>query len=132
MEPLHENESGFFHGRGHGARLRLIRRGRLLAKHMLARLQRADAPPRVQAVGQRDIHAIDIRVVEQRIVTGVPARDTVFARIAPCPLPVARRHRRNPHPARAPHRRQKSISINSSNRHNPKVQHGRDSVSSSN
>ncbi len=52
------------------------RRVRLLAQHVLARLERAHRPLVVQAVRQRDVDGVDLRVGEQRVVRAVRARQT--------------------------------------------------------
>ena len=46
-------------------------RNRLLAQHMLARLQRADGPLDVQLVGQRIVDRLDRRVCEQLLIGAV-------------------------------------------------------------
>ena len=60
--------------RGH----QLLRLGRgkgdrLLAEHVLARLERADRPGNVQMVGQRIVNRLDLRVGQQRFVGAVGA-----------------------------------------------------------
>jgi hypothetical protein len=53
---------------------------RLLAEDVLARLQRSYRPFGVERVRERDVDGVDIRVVEQRFVVAVRARDTVLLR----------------------------------------------------
>jgi hypothetical protein len=54
---------------------------RLLAQHMLAALQRADAPLDVQRVGQGDVDDLDVGVLQQLLVAAIRPRDTVLARV---------------------------------------------------
>ena len=54
-------------GRGHGQRL--------LAQDVLAGTGRGDRPLGVEMVGQRDVHDVDVRVGEERLVRPVGARD---------------------------------------------------------
>ena len=49
----------------------------LLAEHVLAGLQRADRPLRVQVVGQRDVDDVDVGGREERIVGSEGLRDAV-------------------------------------------------------
>ena len=54
---------------------------RLLAQHVLARLERADRPFAVHRVRQRDVHRFDLRVGEESVVGTERARDLPFPRI---------------------------------------------------
>ncbi len=48
---------------------------RLLAQHVLARLQRPAGPLQVQRVGQRDVDGVDVRIGQQRLIAVVGALD---------------------------------------------------------
>ena len=50
----------------------------LLAEHVLARGERLHRPGVMQAVRQRDVDAVDLRVLEQRLVAPVRALETVL------------------------------------------------------
>src|SRR5947209_1093116 len=56
-------------------------RERLLAQHVLARLERADRPRHVERVRQRDVDGLDVRVLEERLVATVRALDPPLARV---------------------------------------------------
>ena len=51
---------------------------RLFAQHVLAGLERGPSPPAVQAVGQRVVDSVQIRVGDQRLVTVVHPSDVVL------------------------------------------------------
>src|SRR5258708_37226372 len=97
MEPVHGRLHRVFAGalrRGaHALGLRRIQRQRLLAEHVLARLERADGPRLVVAVDERDVDRVDLRVVEKRIVRGGRARSVESIRHLPRALRVAARDR---------------------------------------
>ena len=78
-------------------RLRLYRvqRDRLLAQHVLARLECPDRPFDVQVIGQRVIDRIDVRVVEQRLVAAETVRDAKLRRDQRRPVGIARCDRGN-------------------------------------
>ncbi len=57
-----------------------VERDRLLAQHVLARLQRADRPRDVQLVGQRIVDRLDRRIGEQFVVGAVGLGDPVRRR----------------------------------------------------
>ena len=65
---------------------------RLLAEHVLSRLDSADRPLAVQRVRQRDVHGLDVVVLEQRLVGAVRAVDLPLARVFLGPAQVAARH----------------------------------------
>ncbi|MNU02751.1 hypothetical protein D3C72_2465520 [compost metagenome] len=50
---------------------------------MLARFRRADCPLPVQMIGQRNIHRIHLRVLQQLLIASVSALDAELARYAP-------------------------------------------------
>jgi hypothetical protein len=58
-----------------GLSLAGIEPDRLLAQHVLARLQGFDGPLHVQVIGQRIVDGLDFRVGEQRLVAAVAAFD---------------------------------------------------------
>ena len=55
---------------------------RFLAEHVLARLHGFDAPFGVQAVGQRDVDDVDVRVGQHRLIAAEGVRDVPFGRVS--------------------------------------------------
>ena len=74
-ERLHQEHPGVLGRLHHPPRLGAAHGERLLAEDVLACLRRLDRPLGVEVVGERDVHGIDGRVVEQVLVGAVPARD---------------------------------------------------------
>ena len=79
MEPVHERlhqqHTLGLAGLDHPLGLRRVRRERLLAQHVLAGPGRGDRPLRVEVVGQRVVHGIDVRIGQQVLVRAERARD---------------------------------------------------------
>ena len=73
---------------------------RLLAEHVLARLERADRPLDVERVRQPDVDGLDLRIREQRLVAAVGAVDPALARVRVGTVLVAARDCRDAHPIR--------------------------------
>ena len=69
------------------------RRQRLLAEHVLAGPHRPDRPCGMERVRQRVVDRIDLRIVDERLVTGVNARDPPLARVDLGPRMIPARHR---------------------------------------
>jgi hypothetical protein len=55
-------------------------RQRLLAQHVLAGRRRPQRPRRMEVVGQRDVHGLDVRIVEELLVAAVVPGDAQFRR----------------------------------------------------
>ena len=66
--------------REHGLRLGQAERQRLLAQHVFAGARRLHRPGRMQAVRQRQVDGVDLRVVEQVFVACMVALDPVLRR----------------------------------------------------
>src|SRR2546423_11888313 len=62
---------------------------RLLAEHVLPRLERAHHPFDVQRVRERDVDRVDLGIAEQRVVAPVCPLDPVLPRIRLRPSPIA-------------------------------------------
>src|SRR3954467_9231690 len=63
---------------------------RLLAEHMLPRLDRLDRPGDVQVVGQRVVDRVDLGIGQQRFIGIMSLWDAQTRRRGPRPLPAAR------------------------------------------
>ena len=61
--------------------LRRVPRQRLLAEHVLAGLERANRPFDVQPVRERDVHGLELGVVEEGFVARVCARNALLGRV---------------------------------------------------
>jgi hypothetical protein len=79
-EGLHEHAAGAVGGVERCLDLGRVARERLLAQHVLARLEAADRPRDVQRVRQRHVDGVDVVVGEERLVASVRALDAVRAR----------------------------------------------------
>ena len=62
VERLHDDETRARRDRGNRFGFLRVRGERLLAQHVLARLERGDRPLRVQPVGQRVVDRVDVRI----------------------------------------------------------------------
>ena len=80
-ERLHQQAPGPVGRVEGGLDLRGAARHRLLAEHVLARLERADRPLAVERVREGDVDGLDVRVVEQRLVAAVRALDAPLPRV---------------------------------------------------
>ena len=65
---------------------------RLLAQHVLARIERPDRPRRVEVVGQGDVDDVDRGIRQERLVGAIGRRRAVRGRERPRPLEVAAGH----------------------------------------
>jgi len=74
MHALHEDATGTARSLGNGIRFAFVAGERLFAEDVLARLQRADRPWRVQRIGQPDVNRIDGWIGKQRVVRRMHAR----------------------------------------------------------
>ena len=93
VERLHHDEPGARRDRRHRFGFRGVRRERLLAEHVLARLQRRDRPLGMEPVGQRVVDRIDLGIGEERRVRVVHGRDPVLRREGLGAAAIAGRHR---------------------------------------
>ena len=80
-ERLAQVEAGAVGGVERGSHLFRVTRKRLLAEHVLARLEGAHRPVAVHRVGQRDVHRLDLRVGEQVIVRSERTWDIPLFRV---------------------------------------------------
>ena len=53
---------------------------RLFAQHMFARFERLDRPRHMQIIGEGIVHHVDFRIVDQRLIGTMGARDAEFRR----------------------------------------------------
>ncbi len=104
-ESLGDEPSGLVARGDQHPRLFRVERDRLLAEHVLARLQRLDRPGHVQLVRQRIVDRLDLGVREQRLVGAVGAGDPEASGRLPRPRLVAGGDRRDVAALRALHRR---------------------------
>ena len=77
VEGLDEHTTRPLGGPGHRFCLGDARRERLLAEHVLARLERADGPLGVERVRQGIVDGLDLGIREERLVRFVDARNRV-------------------------------------------------------
>ena len=68
-------------GFGYPLRFRRGPRERLFAQHVLAGLGGSDRPLRVQAIRQRVVDRVDVRIGQQRLVRAVRALDAALSGI---------------------------------------------------
>ena len=78
VEGLHHHPVGLRAQFGQLAGLCGVGRERLLAQHVLARLERCPGPPSVQSVRQRVVDGIQLGIGDQRFVAAVHSGDAVF------------------------------------------------------
>ena len=108
VEGLDEDAPGLLRRLGHALGFLGVGGHRLLAQHVLARLQRSKRPLAVQAVGQGVVDGVDFGVGEEPVVVAMNAGNPLLAGELPRPGLVARRDGhdlglRNP-PRRPDHR----------------------------
>ena len=77
-ERLHQHDARSPAALDHPGGFGGVERQRLLAEYVLAGLRGAAGPRRVQVVGQRDVHRLDVGIGEQVVVRTVVARDPQF------------------------------------------------------
>jgi hypothetical protein len=61
-------------------------RQRFFAQHMLAGFERANRPVGVQAVRQRNVNRIDLRIAQERFIRGQCSRDIPLRGVLTCTL----------------------------------------------
>src|SRR5438876_4518790 len=93
MEPIHEGlhevYPGYAGGDAHLLCLRRVHSQRLLAQHVLACRNSTQRPLLVQAVDQRDVDRLHLRILEERLVRGAHTRDPMTRSDLLCPRLVS-------------------------------------------
>jgi hypothetical protein len=87
---FHNDEPGFLSGRRDVGRFGGVGRERLLAQHVLARRDRLERPRRVQRIGQRVVHRVDLRIGEHLVVGAVRLGDAVLGGVPGRPGQIPR------------------------------------------
>ena len=77
-EGFHQIHLVFLGGGEHFLRLRLRRRERLFAQHVLAALQRPYRPFIVQGIRQRNVHRLHLRIIQQLRIASIRLLKAVF------------------------------------------------------
>src|SRR5437868_868399 len=80
-ERLHQQAAVSLCGGERALDLGRVARERLLAQHVLARLERTDRPLHVRPVRERDVHDLDVGIREQRLIRAVRVRNVPLARV---------------------------------------------------
>ena len=75
-----DQQSGFVARRDQVLGLGRVHGERLFAEHMLAGFERLDRPRHMKVIGQRVVHHIELRVLDQRLIGAVRPRDAELCR----------------------------------------------------